>query len=110
MDAKFLVTVHAEKDSEDRLAVWKKIGPDQYKTIIGPTEKGPDSSFEEPEVSSSKLLATGHSDDYYETELFLDLPLARGRGDDDAKFAVATMSYYRSSLTRKLPRKSQRQK
>jgi hypothetical protein len=39
-------------------------------------------------VSSSKVLERGHGSDHYETTLFLDLPLVRGRGGDDAKFAV----------------------
>ncbi len=87
-DAKFLVTVHSAKDGEDRLAVWTKTGPDQYEAIIGPTGAGPDSSFDEPVVSSSKVLVKGDGNDHYETALFLDLPLVQGRGGDDAKFAV----------------------
>lgn len=39
-------------------------------------------------VYSSKVLERGHGSDHYETTLFIDLPLVRGRGGDDAKFAV----------------------
>jgi hypothetical protein len=87
-DAKFLVTIHSAKDGEDRLAVWKKVADDKYLAIIGPVSAGSDGTFEDPVVSSSKVLVTGRGRDHYKTALFLDLPVVRGRRDDDARFAI----------------------
>jgi hypothetical protein len=89
--AEFLVTVHAAKDGDDQLAVWKRTGENKYQRLAV-QQTALDSHFEEPEVFSSTVLVRGRGREQYELALFVNLPLHRYSGDwdgiDDNVFAV----------------------
>ena len=90
-EAEFLVTVHAAKDGDDQLAVWKRTSENKYQRLAV-LQSELDSHFEEPEVFSSNVLVTGRGKEHYEPSLFVNLPLHRYSGDwdgiDDTVFVL----------------------
>ncbi|MGO9263562.1 MAG: hypothetical protein ACLQBA_01545 [Candidatus Binataceae bacterium] len=94
-DAPFLVTVHSETDGADRVAAWKRIGPDRYRRLFVNVWQDLDEGahLEVPTVFSSTVTVTGNNADHQETGVFIDLPLHRYTGDwdgiYDSVFAVS---------------------
>jgi len=89
-DAKLFLTVHSGKDRPDRLAIWKKLGPDSYQqeTEMHTDDILLDDHYERPFTFSAKYDHVTDKSASQREGFFFDVPISGWRRQDDNIFVV----------------------